>query len=145
MSIFENFEAKLRTESKSIVFTEGTDARILSAASRLLAGKTLRVILLGEPEAVKKAKKESDKLTPKQKKELSEEEKEYKSKRKMIQEKLIKFAARIPVFMYLTARNEYRYAQFFLQSHGCKQSVRRNTAQRSRTDYILRIACRPAP
>ena len=59
MSIFENFEAKLRTESKSIVFTEGTDARILSAASRLLAGKTLRVILLGEPEAVKKAAAEA--------------------------------------------------------------------------------------
>ncbi len=55
MSIFENFEAKLRAESKSIVFTEGTDERILSAASRLLAGKTLRVILLGNPEAVNKA------------------------------------------------------------------------------------------
>ena len=55
MSIFENFEAKLRAESKSIVFTEGSDARILSAASRLLAGKTLRVILLGEQEAVNKA------------------------------------------------------------------------------------------
>ena len=34
---------------------KGTDARILSAASRLLAGKTLKVILLGEVEAVKKA------------------------------------------------------------------------------------------
>ena len=55
MSIFENFEKKLSAESKSIVFTEGTDARILSAASRLLAGKTLHVILLGEVEAVKKA------------------------------------------------------------------------------------------
>ena len=55
MSIFENFEKKLQAEPKSIVFTEGTDARILSAASRLLAGKTLKVILLGEPEAVKKA------------------------------------------------------------------------------------------
>ena len=39
----------------SIVFTEGTDARILSAASRLLAGTTLKVILLGEVEAVKQA------------------------------------------------------------------------------------------
>lgn len=28
--------------------------------------------------------------------------KEYKSKRKEIQEKLIKFATRIPIFMYLT-------------------------------------------
>lgn len=35
-------------------------------------------------------------------KELTEEEKEYKSKRKQIQEKLIKFATRIPAFMYLT-------------------------------------------
>lgn len=42
----------------------------------------------------------------KEKKELSEEEKEYKSKRKMIQEKLIKFATRIPVFMYLTDYRE---------------------------------------
>ena len=37
---------------------------------------------------------------------LSEEEKEYKSKRKEIQEKLIKFATRIPVFMYLTDYRE---------------------------------------
>ncbi len=41
-------------------------------------------------------------LTPKEKKELTEEEREYKSKRKLIQEKLIKFATRIPAFMYLT-------------------------------------------
>jgi hypothetical protein len=41
-------------------------------------------------------------LTPKEKKELTEEEKEYKSKRKLVQEKLIKFATRIPAFMYLT-------------------------------------------
>ena len=60
MSIFENFEKKLQAEPKSIVFTEGTDARILSAASRLLAGKTLKVILLGETEAVKKAAAEGN-------------------------------------------------------------------------------------
>ena len=41
-------------------------------------------------------------MTAKEKKELTEEEKEYKSKRKQIQEKLIKFATRIPAFMYLT-------------------------------------------
>ena len=63
--------------------------------------------IINKSEAVKKAKKECDKLTPKQKKELSEEEKEYKSKRKMIQEKLIKFATRVPVFMYLTDYREY--------------------------------------
>ena len=55
MAIFEEFEKKLQADPKSIVFTEGTDARILSAASKLLAAKTLKVILLGEVEAVKKA------------------------------------------------------------------------------------------
>ena len=49
-----------------------------------------------------KEKGKSGGLTPKEKKELSEEEKEYKSKRKLVQEKLIKFATRIPAFMYLT-------------------------------------------
>jgi hypothetical protein len=58
-------------------------------------------------EAVKKAKSKGEKLTPKEKKKISEEEKEYKSKRKMIQEKLIKFATRIPIFMYLTDYREY--------------------------------------
>ncbi len=41
-------------------------------------------------------------LSKKEQKQLTEEEKEYKSKRKLIQEKLIKFATRIPAFMYLT-------------------------------------------
>ena len=59
------------------------------------------------PESVKKAKRENKTLTPKEKEQLSAEEKEYKSKRKMIQEKLIKFATRIPVFMYLTDFREY--------------------------------------
>ncbi len=42
------------------------------------------------------------KLTTKEQKQLTDEEKEYKSKRKLVQEKLIKFATRIPAFMYLT-------------------------------------------
>ena len=42
----------------------------------------------------------------KKKKELTEEEKKYKSLRKQIQEKLIKFATRVPVFMYLTDYRE---------------------------------------
>ena len=58
-------------------------------------------------DSVKKAKAKGDKLTLREKKELTEEEKEYKSKRKLIQEKLIKFATRIPVFMYLTDFREY--------------------------------------
>lgn len=64
--------------------------------------------IINKSEAVKKAKKEKgDEMTTKEKKELSEEEKEYKSLRKKIQEKLIKFATRIPVFMYLTDYREH--------------------------------------
>ena len=63
--------------------------------------------IINKSEAVKKAKKEGDgERTPKEKKELTAEEKEYKSKRKEIQEKLIKFATRIPIFMYLTDYRE---------------------------------------
>lgn len=49
-----------------------------------------------------KNKAKEGKLSATEKKELSAEEKEYKSKRKLVQEKLIKFATRIPAFMYLT-------------------------------------------
>jgi hypothetical protein len=63
--------------------------------------------IINKSEAVKKAKREgADDLPPKEKKELTKEEKEYKSKRKEIQEKLIKFATRIPIFMYLTDYRE---------------------------------------
>ena len=55
MDVFENFKNQLKANPKTIVFTEGTDARILSAASKLLADKILNVLLLGNPEAVKKA------------------------------------------------------------------------------------------
>jgi hypothetical protein len=50
---------------------------------------------------LKKKAKEND-LNENEKLQLSEAEKEYKSKRKEVQEKLIKFATRIPPFMYLT-------------------------------------------
>ncbi|MBQ2876509.1 MAG: GIY-YIG nuclease family protein [Clostridia bacterium] len=63
--------------------------------------------IINKSEAVKKAKKEKqEKLTKKEKEELSEDEKRAKSMRKQIQEKLIKFATRIPIFMYLTDYRE---------------------------------------
>ena len=62
--------------------------------------------IINKSEAVKKAKKEKVEASQKEKKELYDEEKEIKSKRKQIQEKLIKFATRIPVFMYLTDYRE---------------------------------------
>jgi hypothetical protein len=59
--------------------------------------------VVNKSEVVRDTKREKgEKLTDKQRKVLTEEEKEYKSKRKQIQEKLIKFATRIPAFMYLT-------------------------------------------
>ncbi|HBY44999.1 MAG TPA: restriction endonuclease, partial [Chloroflexi bacterium] len=60
--------------------------------------------IINKSEKVKalKTKAKDGELSPKEKKELTEEEKEYKSKRKLVQEKLIKFATRIPAFMYLT-------------------------------------------
>ena len=64
--------------------------------------------IINKSEHVKKTKKEKgDDLSASEKKRLTEEEKEYKSKRKEIQDKLIKFATRIPVFMYLTDFREY--------------------------------------
>jgi len=64
--------------------------------------------IINKSESVEKMKKEvnDEELTKREKKELTEEEKEYKSLRKQIQDKLIKFATRIPVFMYLTDYRE---------------------------------------
>ena len=63
--------------------------------------------IINKSDAVKKAKREADAhLSKEKKKELTQEEKEYRSLRKQIQDKLIKFATRIPVFMYLTDYRE---------------------------------------
>jgi hypothetical protein len=66
--------------------------------------------IINKSEAVKKARKEAndDEMSAQEKKELTEEEKEYKGLRKQIQEKLIKFATRVPIFMYLTDYRERR-------------------------------------
>lgn len=70
-------------------------------------GSNVFETVVNKSESVKKTRKEKgDDLTPGDKKVLSDEEKEYKSKRKQIQEKLIKFATRIPAFMYLTDYRE---------------------------------------
>ncbi len=72
--------------------------------------------IINKSEHVKQVKREKgENITPKEKKKLSDEEKEYKSKRKEIQEKLIKFATRIPVFMYLTDYREYCLKDVIMQ------------------------------
>ena len=67
-------------------------------------GNNIIETIINKCEKVRDLKKKARKggLSKKKKRELTAEEKEYKAKRKQIQEKLIKFATRIPVFMYLT-------------------------------------------
>lgn len=64
--------------------------------------------IINQSDKINKLKKDSSEkdLTAKQKKELSDEEKQQKSIRKRYQEKLLKFATRVPVFMYLTDYRE---------------------------------------
>lgn len=92
----------------------GTLRRILDSPEAMAAveriegwrslGDNVIETIINKSDKVKDLKtkaKEGD-LSVKEKKELSAEEKEYKSKRKLVQDKLIKFATRIPAFMYLT-------------------------------------------
>jgi hypothetical protein len=67
-------------------------------------GDNIIETIINKSEKVKDLKKKAKtgNLNDKEKRELTDEEKEYKSKRKLVQEKLIKFATRIPAFMYLT-------------------------------------------
>jgi len=65
--------------------------------------------IINKSESIKNAKQEANEreLSTKEKKEISDEEKEFKSLRKQIQDKLVKFSTRIPVFMYLTDYREH--------------------------------------
>ena len=84
------------------------NAEAMAAVERIegwrALGNNIIETIINKSEKVKELKNKAKvrDLTPKEKKELTAEQKEYKSKRKLIQEKLIKFATRIPAFMYLT-------------------------------------------
>jgi hypothetical protein len=83
--------------------SEAAMAAVMNIEGFRALGSSVFETVVNKSEAVRDTKKAAgEELTPQQKRELSEEEKEYKSKRKQIQEKLIKFATRIPAFMYLT-------------------------------------------
>jgi len=64
--------------------------------------------IINKTDLINKTKQEANdrELTKKESKELTAVEKEYRSLRKQIQDKLIKFATRIPIFMYLTDNRE---------------------------------------
>ncbi|MFA6234740.1 MAG: GIY-YIG nuclease family protein [Bacteroidota bacterium] len=84
------------------------DPEAMAAVERIegwrALGDSIIETIINKSEKVKELKNKAKNrdLTAKQKKQLTDEEKEYKSKRKLVQEKLIKFATRIPAFMYLT-------------------------------------------
>jgi hypothetical protein len=84
------------------------NAEAMAAVERIEGWRSLgdNIIetIINKSEKLKELKKQAKDrdLTKDEKKQLADEEKEYKSKRKMVQEKLIKFATRIPAFMYLT-------------------------------------------
>jgi hypothetical protein len=90
------------------------DPRAVEAILNIEGFRALDVSIIeavvAKSEAVKKARRDKqesgENISKEEKKELPAEEKEYKSKRKQIQEKLIKFATRIPVFMYPTDYRE---------------------------------------
>lgn len=83
-----------------------SNSKAMDALMKIEAFRNLNkdiATIINKSESVKKAKRE--RLRAKNEEErarLSEDEKEYRSKRKQIQDRLIKFATRIPVFMYLT-------------------------------------------
>lgn len=105
------WESALLVNVKDDVLAKLLDSETAMAALENIEGfrnlnKELNAIV-NKSDALKKLKQEKkDALTKAEKKELTEQEKEVKSKRREIQEKLLKFATRIPVFMYLTDDRE---------------------------------------
>ena len=55
MHMFQNLIDKLKAHPRKIVFTEGTDPRILEASARLLSGTFLTPVLVGTEEEVQAA------------------------------------------------------------------------------------------
>ena len=94
------------------------DPEAMRALNRIIADRALGreaiETLINRSEAIKAAKREGG---PKEgpKAEMGKEEKEIRNKRKQIQEKLIKFAARIPIFMYLTDDREHTLREVIQQ------------------------------
>ena len=91
---------------RRLMANEKAMAALMSIEGFRALNKDIETII-NKSEHVKKTKRDEESLTKTEKAELTAEEKEFKSKRKEIQEKLIKFATRIPVFMYLTEYREY--------------------------------------
>jgi len=93
---------------RRIMASEAAMAAVMNIEGFRALGSGIFETVVNKSEHVRDTKKEKgEKLSDKKKRELSQEEKDYKSKRKQIQDKLIKFATRIPAFMYLTDFREH--------------------------------------
>lgn len=106
-----------RWESPSLVHVDDftlakilADPRAIGALESIEAFRGLNADIqnvLSRTKELKKKKASEADTDRKLKREISDEEKKLKSKRNEIRDKLIKFATRIPIFMYLTDYREY--------------------------------------
>lgn len=78
-------------------------------------GREVIETIVNRSEAIKAAKREGQASDVLSKRGLTDEEKALKSKRKQVQEKLIKFSTRIPIFMYLTDDREHSLQEVIRQ------------------------------
>lgn len=93
---------------RKIMSSEAAMNAVMNIEGFRALGSAVFETVVNKSESVSDTRKEKgENLSPAEKKQLTEEEKEYKSKRKQIQEKLVKFATRIPAFMYLTDFREH--------------------------------------
>ncbi|MFZ7241535.1 restriction endonuclease, partial [Avibacterium avium] len=86
----------------------------MAALKKIEGFRSLRediTTIINRTNEVKKIKGEANRegrpLTPGEKDKVDDNDKREKSERKKLQEKLIKFATRVPVFMYLTDFREH--------------------------------------
>ena len=78
-------------------------------------GREVIETIVNRSEAIKAAKREGQASDVLSKRGLTDEEKALKTKRKQVQEKLIKFSTRIPIFMYLTDDREHSLQEVIRQ------------------------------
>jgi hypothetical protein len=88
---------------RKIMASEVAMAAVMNIEGFRTLGSGVFETVVNKSEAVQKTRRDrGDDVSEAEKRALTSEEREYKAKRKQIQEKLIKFATRIPAFMYLT-------------------------------------------
>lgn len=92
---------------KKVLANEDAIKAVMNIEGFRKLGDDVLETVINKSEKVKEMKRKlGNNSDPDLKKELTKEEKEYKSLRKQIQEKLIKFVTRIPAYMYLSDHRE---------------------------------------